>query len=225
MRSSAPLILIRILATAATADKLKVRPSACALARWPSFVAFVILLNTTIASFPLLHKILESASPFSVRLACRYFPVSQFGCALPCPALACHIWVRVRVHVLIFRRLFRSRIDFAVGPGNEFRASPIHLRTGPRAISTTILHSIPQISSSLLFSSFVSLSFSIAPPQSLPPLPHRGCNQTANAHFQAPSSYFIQLSYATAVVRTAEKTRSRQPLVFTIPSLTWLLDQ
>jgi hypothetical protein len=31
------------------ADKLKVGPSAGALARWPSFVAFVILLNTTIA--------------------------------------------------------------------------------------------------------------------------------------------------------------------------------
>jgi hypothetical protein len=171
----------------------------------PRLLLFVILLTTTIASFPLLRKTLESASPFPVPLDCRYFPVSPRGCALPCPALACHVWVRVRVHVLIFRRLFRSRIDFAVGPGNEFRASPIHLRTGPRAISTSILHPIPQISSSLLFSSFVSLSFSIAPPQSLCPLPHRGCNQTANAHFQAPSSYFIQLSYATAVVRPAER--------------------
>jgi hypothetical protein len=127
LRTSAPLILIRILATAATAE-LKVRPSACALARWPSFVAFVILLSTTITSFPLLHKILQLASPFPVPPDCRYFPVLR--AVVPCPALACHVWVRVRVHVLIFRRLFRSRIDFAVGPGNEFRASPIHLRTG-----------------------------------------------------------------------------------------------
>jgi hypothetical protein len=96
----------------------------------PRLLLFVILLTTTIASFPLLRKILESASPFPVPLDCRYFPVSPRGCALPCLALACHVWVRVRVHVLIFRRLFRSRIDFAVGPGNEFRASPIHLRTG-----------------------------------------------------------------------------------------------
>jgi hypothetical protein len=148
LRTSAPLILIRILATAATADKLKVRPSACALARWPSFVAFVILLTTTIASFPLLHKILESASPFPVPLDCRYFPVSSRGYALPCPALACHIWVRVRVHVLIFRRLFRSRIDF-VGPGNEFRASPIHLRTGLEPLRPQ--YSILSLKSRVLF--------------------------------------------------------------------------